>query len=488
MILVLGTGVAAARESRGGEDGVSLRAQQREHERERYGEMAREALEEEIRQAISLLQSEHASLDPSLEAEVRMRLAVAYGEMARYRWFAAMETFEIDQEACFERGDEGCEALAPDLHGTHGFAHQALATYRALLAGYPDFPRSDEVRFRLGMIQEDVGEREKAVQTYAELIEHHPGSAYLADAYYAIGEHHFDESNPHQAAAAFRAAAAVRDSDVAVFALYKLAWCHFNLGQIDTAVETMAQVFEVSRRATSAGPLAPITLEEEALRDLVRFLAETGDPESALVIVRRYGDRATIRPLIWQLGQGYLEIGQPELAIRALRQLLLDDPMAPDSPLVQAAITDAFRSRDDLGRALAAVDQLVDGYGPNSAWSRANADDDAALSEAADRIERTLRRAAVDTHEMGMKRGDRELLAAAADHYATYLELYPDVLGAYGVRYWYAEALFDLGRYDRAADEYERVVALDPQGKHVHQAAWNAIVAIERQLEVIQTR
>ena len=49
--------------------------------------------------------------------------------------------------------------------------------------------------------------------------------------------------------------------------------------------------------------------------------------------------------------------------------------------------------------------------------------------------------------------------------------------------YWHAELLFDLGRYDQAADAYERVVEQDPEGKYVKNAAMNTIFAIEKVLE-----
>lgn len=469
-----------------GED-VSPRAQEREQERQRYGELAQEALEEEIRQAVSFLQSSRIRGDPALDAELRLRLASAYGDMARYRWFAAMEAFQRDQEACFDRGGEGCEAFEPDLGESHAFARQALSAHQALLAGHPEYPRADEVWFRMGVLHRDLGQRQEALRCHRALTERHPRSPFAPDALYAIGEHHLDDAAPYAALKAYRRAAMFHDSEVAPFALHKLAWCHYNVGDLDTAIDTLQQLLDDEGRVIEGGEPSRISLEEEALRDLVRFLAETGDPEQALAVVRRYADGGAVRRLCWDLGEGYLAVGQPALAIRTFDQLLRDDPMAPDSPRVQAAIVDAYRSRDDLGRTLAATDHLVSDYGHDSAWRRANADHPEALSRADGAVERVLRRTAVEAHQLGLKRDDRDLLAAASERYGTYLAHFPDTVDAYGLRYWYAEALFDLGRFDRAADEYERVVALDPSGKHVRDAAWNAIVAIERQIEVTQT-
>lgn len=473
----------APRVARAADEDLSSAEQQREQERQRYGELAQEALEEEIRQAISFLQSSRIQGDPTLDAELRMRLASAYGDMARYRWFAAMEAFQRDQEACFDRGEEGCEALEPDLGESHAFARQSLSAHQALLAGHPEYPRADEVWFRMGVLHGDLGQREEALRCHRALTERHPRSPFAPDALYAIGEHHIDDAEPYAALKAYRRAAMFRDSEVAPFALHKLAWCHYNVGDLDTAIDTLQQLLDDEGRTREGGERSRISLEEEALRDLVRFLAETGDPERALAVVDRHADRGEVRRLCWDLGEGYLAVGQPALAIRTFDHLLHDDPMAPDSPRVQAAIVDAYRSRDDLGRTLAATDRLVSDHGPDSAWRRANADHPEALSRADDVVERVLRRTAVEVHQQGLIRDDRDLLAAASERYGTYLTHFPDTADAYGLRFWYAEALFDLGRYDRAADEYERVVALDPTGKHLRDAAWNAIVAIERQIE-----
>jgi len=475
VVLVLGVGTPFAW---AGEEPVDPR----EEERQRYGELAQEALEEEIRQAISFIRGAHTQGNPALDAELRMRLASAYADMARYRWFAAMDGFEAEQEACFDRGDEGCEDLLPNLAESHAYARQGLSAYQALLAGHPDFGRADEVWFRMAVLHGEVGQRDEAHRCYRELTERFPRSDFAPDAFFAIGEHHFEDSQAYAALKAYQRAALDPDAAVAPFALHRLAWCHYNVGELDTAIGTLQRLLVDEQRGAEPDR-ARISLEEEALRDLVRFLAETGDPEGALAVVRRHADRDEVRRLSRDLAEGYLAVGHPALAIRTFEHLLRDDPMAPEAPEIQGAIVEAYRSRDDLARTLAATDRLVTDFGPDSGWRRANADHGEALARADETLERTLRRTAVEIHQLGLKRDDRDLLAAASVRYATYLSHYPETAASYGLRYWYAEALFDLGRYDRAADEYERVVAIDPTGKHVRDAAWNAIVAIEHQIE-----
>ena len=96
-----------------------------------------------------------------------------------------------------------------------------------------------------------------------------------------------------------------------------------------------------------------------------------------------------------------------------------------------------------------------------------------------------LRDVALGTHREAVGSRSGDLLALAETCYERYLGLFPEAEGAYEVRFWYAEALFSLKKYDRAADEYEAVVAADPGGRYLRDAAAGSIYAIERHMEAL---
>ncbi len=84
------------------------------------------------------------------------------------------------------------------------------------------------------------------------------------------GERHFDEGD---AAAAYEAYLELietdPDHDLAPFALYKLAWTEYNLGDVEAAVVDMALAVEWGRDSEGMG--SQIALE--GAKDLERFEA-----------------------------------------------------------------------------------------------------------------------------------------------------------------------------------------------------------------------
>lgn len=464
----------------GGVDVISRRQLDEERRRAEYGEKAREALVLEIETAKELLRDPDRLPDEELRSELLFRLAVSYEEMARYEWAKEMDRVEREIEACFDAGGDSC-VVPPDLTVVEQNLTLALNRFQNLEANYRNFHRMDEVLFRMAVTYEQLEDDREARAVYRRLVERFPTSSYVPDAYLAIGEIYFEDGNAYRALQAYERAASI-DSDIQAFALFKAGWCSYNLGEIDAAVEAMELVLTDHERRRERGEEIPISLEDDALQGLVTFLAEIGDLDGALIHLRRHGQQGAIRDLMWRLTQGYRDNGENELAVQTLRRLVTEEPMAPDNPEAQAQILDIRWELDEFAAAALELETLVHRYGPDGRWRLANADDVVALKEADQRVEKALRRTATEGFSLALKRKDRPLLEQSAALYEQYLQLYGDTQHAYEMRFWHAEALYKLKRYERASELYEQVVAADAGGKYLADAAANTIFAIEKVL------
>jgi tetratricopeptide (TPR) repeat protein len=146
-------------------------------------------------------------------------------------------------------------------------------------------------------------------------------------------------------------------------------------------------------------------------------------------------------------------------------------------------IVKAFWSRDRWDEANAEVDVVIDTYGRSSVWAQENAENTEALEEANRIIEKNLRRIATESHQMALQRRSSRMLLLAEENYKKYLDYFPDTANAYEMRYWYAEVLYKLRKYEPATDSYEITVSMDPAGKFLRDAAVNTIFAIEKVIE-----
>ncbi len=167
-------------------------------------------------------------------------------------------------------------------------------------------------------------------------------------------------------------------------------------------------------------------------------------------------------------------------------ELIADNPFAADNPSHQHEIITAYQKRDRFDEASAEITKLVEVYGRDGRWARKNQDNKEANRESERLIELNLYDVALEKHQQALKQRSANLLKLAESNYAAYLDYFPTGHRSYDARYWYAEVLYKLNRFEQATDEYERVVALDARGKWLKNAAENQIFAIEKVLKPIK--
>ena len=455
---------------------------EREQNRTIYGELANEKRQEAIAQLKKILNEQE--LPPDTKAEMLMRLAELYWEQSKYEFQTEMTAFDKLYEKWFDL-DEAQQKKAKeptiDSARSSAFTRKAIENYRVILQNYPNYPRVDEALFFLAFSLNDIGEESDALQMYSKLVKSYPKSDFVPDSYNAIGEYYFNNNNAFKALQAYKRAAAFTDSKIYTFALYKMAWCYYNVGEYGTAIETMKElVAETDRRLAANPENEGISLKEEALRDLVLFFSEEGDLEAAKEYFTRYGEKRYYRKMLGRLGTIYMEQGKNELGIQTYRTLIAEEPFAADNPNHQNAIIKAYWDRDRFDEANEEINKLVESYGRDSRWFQENSDDKNAKKESQRLIEKNLRNVAIDSHQQALKRRSAKLLLLAEENYKRYLDYFPDGHKSYDMRYWYAEVLYKLKKYDLATDQYELTVEADPKGKHLKDAAINTIFSIEK--------
>ena len=451
---------------------------------EEYRRLARQKRHEEMDFAKELLAS--GRLHGETKAEMMLRLADLYFEEGRDLYLTEMQKFEKEFDACFN--DDRCDEvqLEPDNVESRKWQDRSIKLYKQILANYPTFVRADEATYYLGAALQDIGKRKEAVQEFTRLVRTYPDSGYVPDAYVQIGEYYFDNNNAYKALRAYQKAAAYRDSEKYPFALYKLAWCYYNVGEYGKSIDTMKTVVAYSMAAADADEGARksrITLQDEALKDLVRFFADAGEMDEAYAYFNKLGKKDLIRSMLKRLATTYFEQGKFEQCIQTYRRLIAEDPQSPDAPDYQNEIIKAYTKMGKAQEVVAEVDRMLKTYGRSSAWARANAAEPDAIQAAQNMLEKNLRRIASGYHEKARKlksgRQAKELYVLAHKAYTVYLTEFPDSKYAYDMRYEFGELLYKIKLYEDAYAQYMKVVEIDPNGKHSKFCSESAIFAAD---------
>ncbi|WP_171818490.1 tetratricopeptide repeat protein [Pyxidicoccus fallax] len=375
----------------------------------------------------------------------------------------------------------------------------SVALYRRLLKDFPDYRLNDAALYLLGYCLEEQRQFSEGLVAYEQLIERYPKSRFTTEAWVRIGEHWFDAyEDPNaltKAEVAF--AAAIRDTQHALYdkALYKLAWTYYKMDRFDEAVESFLTLtdFYEAQRVARGEEKAGGDLREEGLQYVAISLADEnwGGMARAQAVFEKRGPRPYEAEIYRRLGNVYFDQTKYPDAIAAYQLVLQKDPLAPDAPALQQRIVQAYTGDRMMAEAFAASEKLATSYQPGTPWYEKNKHDPDALSEANALAERSLYSTATYHHQQALvfkQEGKFEQanlgFQVAARAYGAYLERFPRSKSAGEMRFYHAECLYNSFQFAAAAKGYEEVRDTGVAEKHRDDAALNAVLAWQQQLNL----
>ncbi len=468
---------------------------------EAYRQAAHEKRLESMKKARELLKS--GKLTGEAKAKVQFRLAEMYFEEGRYYYFNEMVEYQRIYDDCFNGIPQGCNvnSLDEDHSKSQKWQKNAIRLYDDILRNYPQYQRADEVLYYLGSAYQEIKEPDKAVKHFIRLTKEYSNSEYIPSAHVQIGEYFFDRNNAYKALRAYQQAAKHKNFSNYGFAVYKLAWCYYNVGEYDDAIEGMKTVVRYSQTKQQSGEdKKALTLQDEALKDLVRFFADAGDMQEAEDYFRSLGKEELYNKMLKRLATMYFEQGKFEQAIVTYRKLIAENADSPEAPNYQNEIITAYQKMGEKEQTLIEIQKLLQQYGKTSTWAAKNSANQDAVRRAQNYVEDSLRRVAVNYNNEAKKLGSGKratktyLLAEKA--YRVYLKEFPDGKNSYDMRYAFSELIYYLaekGRFDaettekyfaESYDNYMQVVAVDTKGKYSEFCAEAAIFASAEMIKI----
>ncbi|HZY05543.1 MAG TPA: tetratricopeptide repeat protein [Anaeromyxobacteraceae bacterium] len=428
------------------------------------------------------------------------RLGELYWEESQYFFFEANRK----DDELIRLGDKATQADRERIRRekknleerSRSYQGEAITQYKDIVRRYPKYERLDEVLFFLGENLYRQGRHEEALAAYKILVTRYEKSRYVPDAWMAFGEYYFNvadrskrDQNLRNALKAYQKAASYTESSVYGYAMYKQAWVFYNMARWAEALDLFRAVIFFGDLPTSTlAPEKKLALVREARKDYVRTYSHVGAPEAARDEFKRVGGDKGWFDMLKSLAGLYYDEGKDREAILTYHQLIQERPLSPESPLFQARIvTCAGR----MGRKELAVQQA-------RVFVKMLRDIDASktvtdekgkkqLEEARVAAENTLRTLAVQYHNEYRKARDEPVAGLAAEVYEYYLSIFPDTHYAYEMRFFFAELLFALEKYQRAGDEYTVLAVADAKavdqkrkpGKYFADALENSVYAYD---------
>ena len=360
------------------------------------------------------------------------------------------------------------------------FQQKTVDEYRRVVRDYPKSREADEFRYYLGYHLSAMGRAEEGRAAYQELIRQHPDSPYAPDALVNIGEYYFEDNDYENALKLYEAVEQqFPNAPIVGYAIYKQAWCDYNLGAYDVALSKLLAVIKRATAHERAGIRGAIELRKEAQDELIYPYAKVGKPEAAVTFFKRYAPNRFLE-LAGTLAALYTEQTEFLKSDKLLRQLIKDARQAkeggPDKRHLvvrfQRQIVDNAYRRADKPSTVAAIQELI----RQVEGLRVSAPS-AFLSREEKIIQELVLNIATSYHAEYESTKEQQTLEMTQLLYDEYLRIFREGDNIYAITMNNALLMLLTGKYDQAAPEFEKVIAMRPEGQYADQAAERAVVA-----------
>lgn len=435
-------------------------------------------------------------------ADVLLRLAENYFELTQATNAELRELDDPLHEACTVNQDQRrCAAVRQEqrsirerLAKVREANNKTLAT---LVTDHPDYPKMDEVLFSLGFSLEEMKQFDKARRVYRQLIQHWPQSRFIPNAYLSFAEYYFQQGDMGAAQQFYAKVTETppEQNKVYGYAVYKQAWCHYNLEDYRASLQSFVQTITFGQQHPQAPGVT--NLVRQARRELVMPYAQSRSPERALEFFRRYAkDEANALELLESLGELYFDTGKWPETITVYKQLMVEQPHSEQICKWQGKITNAVVASQPKGRQVEELKRMI-GYVERFGKANHSAEAVQVCQETTAAVLVDLatawHREAIGSDEQPGT-NDLRTMEEAATLYKLLLTHFPnmeelefptidrrDWPTLYRIAYYYAELLWRMESWSECGPAFDRVLELDPQGEFTEDAAYASVLCYNKQ-------
>ena len=435
--------------------------------------------------------------EPRYTPDAMFRLAELYFEQSYDGYFRQRQVYDRALEA-WAQGN-GPEPVEPQLH-----YEPTIAMMQRLLTQFPDYRLVDGAYYLLGYCLTEQGEEDRATIVYEELTRRFPKSKFAPEVWTRIGEYYFNSNELERALRAYGNVLGEVDSPYYDKALYKLAWTHYRLAdperapqEYQAAVDTFVRLIDFNEQTRREGNERGGDLRNESIQYIAISYADEqwGGLDKAVLYFQSIGGRPYERQIYRALGDVFFDQTRFTEAIRVyelVQQRFPNDPSAPD---VQDKIIAAYERDRNFDGAATARERMTTLFAEGGAWFAANKNEAEALKNAKRLTESSLYTAAFFHHRQAQVAREAnkvdmatEAYRRAASAYGEYLKRFPNDKQAYELIFYYAETLYYSQQFALAGEQYERVRDSNLDNRFLELAAYNAILAYERNVQVAEQK
>jgi tetratricopeptide (TPR) repeat protein len=376
---------------------------------------------------------------------------------------------------------------------------QNIKTLALLVKDHPDYKRMDEVLFALGFSLEEMKQFDRARQVYHRLIKSYPQSDYIPNAYLSFAEYYFQQGDMRAAKQFYQKVTEIppERNKVYGFAIYKQAWCDYNLEDFKGSLQHFVETIEFGTQHPEAANVQ--SLVGQSRKELVMPYAQVGDPARALDFFKRYAkDDDQAFTMFESLGELYFDTGQWPPVIAVYHKLMSERSDNEKVCYWQTRVSNAIISSKPKAQQVTEIERMLDLYdafreSKHSEESKKTCKQ-AAASVLID-LSTAWHREAIGT-DTQPGTNDKGTMGLASKLYQLILKNFPDMESMefpdidkrdwpteYKVSYYYAELLWKMENWEKCGPAFDHVLEVNAQGEYTEDAAYASVLCYNKQYQ-----
>ncbi len=401
-------------------------------------------------------------------------LAELYASKAQFEFKQKMKKYEEDI-AKFEKGEIFGEPILP-----HMSLQKTIDICYSLLEKYPNLPYKDKILYRLAISHLDEGNQEKAKEYLQRLIFETPESPRISEAHFRLGEYYFSKRDFYKAIEEYKFLLNRWDDPYFNYSLYKLGWSYFNIndftGAISTFIYLISDINLLETMNTKLLGKTKADVRNEAIEYIAHSLTEYHGPKTLEEILSQDQTQSYAIDVLLKMGEIYKKRNFYKDAIRVYQTLLNMYPFYPDAPNIQKEIIQCYEADLNEDQALEAKDTFVEKYGPDSEWLKKH-QEGKVRETAVNMSEEMLYSLGTEFQAKAQEKNQASEYRRAIEKYEEYLKKFRTSERAARVNFYLAECYYAVQEFDKAADEYYKVMTIYGNNEFRETAAFNRILA-----------
>lgn len=356
------------------------------------------------------------------------------------------------------------------------FLDKSRRHYFDLLRDYPEDEARDQMIYFLAITSLNKGLTQDAMEGFETLRVKHPKSRFVPDALIQLGDYHFEKLKYKEAEKYYEHMIALGHKPLLSYAVYKKAWCAYNTGRLQFALDNFKWV---ALNEDSIAKSSPLRIKNEALNDMALVFGDLKLLTDSKNFYRKFGPEV-YRKGMESVGGIWQERGEYNLSVDVWKDLLALDATYLKNPHYELEISEAYKKQNLVELTLKQLFGPLALYVQGTEWSAKN-QSEAAKSHLV-RWEEEARKYSLFLHSTGQTTNSNHYFELAKSAYESYLQYFPKTKEAPALRYQLATLQFKFQDYLKATDNFILVSKETTDPKVKQDSVLNAVNALGQEM------